>query len=91
MAAVAEPAPGVMRVETAPAADPAPLLKPVVLLPVVGDVFAEAFLTAALKSNHGRLAQEVRARLELEQVELVAVDRERQLPDRVVEAHRLVS
>ncbi len=63
-------------------------LKPVVLLAVVRDVLADALLAGAVKVDDRRLAEEVRARLQRQQLELVSLDGEREVADCVVQAHR---
>src|SRR4029453_4828815 len=64
------------------------LLEPIVLLAVVGHVLADALLTGALEAHDRRLAEEVRARLEREQIEAVPLDFQREIPHSVVQAHK---
>ena len=63
-------------------------LRAIVLLAVVGDVLADPFLAPALEVDDRRLAKEVAAGLELEALEGVRLDLERQVLDVVVQAHR---
>ena len=54
-------------------------LEAVVLLAVIGDVLADALLAASSQAHDRRLAEEVFARLELERIEGVALDLEREV------------
>ena len=54
-------------------------LRAVVLLAVVGDVLADPLLASALQVDHGRLAEEVGAGLQLEALERVLLDLEREV------------
>jgi hypothetical protein len=55
---------------------------------VVGDVLADALLAAAFDPDRRREARELRRRLELLALELIALDFERQVGDAVESAQR---
>ncbi len=63
------------------------LLLAVVLGSVVRHVLADAFLACSVEVDDRRLAQELRPRLQLQALERVAVDLQREIADGVVQAH----
>ena len=65
----------------------AALLQSLVLRSVVGDVLADPFLAATSKVDDGRPAEEVGSGLELEALERVALDLDREVADVRVQAH----
>src|SRR5262245_4876545 len=64
------------------------LLEPVVLLAVIRDVLADTLLARSLEVDDRRLPEEVRPRLQRQQLELVTLELQREVPNGGVQAHR---
>ena len=57
------------------------------LFGVIGDILADPFVARALQVDDGCLAEEVGSSLQLDALERVALDVEREVTDEVVQAH----